>query len=84
MYVCVYMCIYIYILYIYIYIYKEIEIENRDIAVCVAADYGLDDRGVGVRVVMVSRIITSPHRPDRLWGPPSLLSNEYRRLFPRG
>jgi hypothetical protein len=23
-------------------------------------------------------------RPDRLWGPPSLLFNGYRRLFPRG
>jgi hypothetical protein len=27
---------------------------------------------------------TSPYRPDRLWGPPSLLYNGYRELFPRG
>jgi hypothetical protein len=26
----------------------------------------------------------SPRCPDRLWDPPSLLSNGYRRLFPRG
>jgi len=26
---------------------------------------------------------TSPQRPDRLWGPPSFLSNGYWGLFPR-
>jgi hypothetical protein len=39
--------------------------------------YGLDDRGVGVRVPLGSRIFSSPRRPDRLWDPPSLLSNGY-------
>jgi hypothetical protein len=48
-----------------------------------ATDYGLDDRGVGARVPIGSRIFISPCRPDRLWGPPNLLPNGYRRLFPR-
>jgi hypothetical protein len=30
----------------------------------------------------LSRIITSPCRPDRLWRPPNLLYNGYRELFP--
>jgi hypothetical protein len=32
--------------------------------------------------IVESRIITSPCPPDRLWGPPNLLYNEYRELFP--
>jgi hypothetical protein len=38
--------------------------------------YRLDGRGVGVRVPVGSRIFSSPGRPEQLWGPPSLLSNE--------
>jgi hypothetical protein len=30
-----------------------------------------------------TRDLPSPHRPDRLRGPPSLLSIEYRGIFPR-
>jgi hypothetical protein len=49
----------------------------------IATGYGLDDRVVGVRVPVGSRIFSS-RRPNRLSGPLSILSNAYRRLFPRG
>jgi hypothetical protein len=46
--------------------------------------YGLGDPGVRVRFAIRSRIFTSHYRPDRLCGPPSLLSNGYRGSFPGG
>jgi hypothetical protein len=46
-----------------------------------AASYSLDDRGIGVRVPGKLRIFSS-RRPDRLWGPPSLLSNGYGEFSP--
>jgi hypothetical protein len=57
---------------------------SRDSSVGITTGYGLDDRGVGVRVPVGSRIFSYPCRPDRLWPPPNLLSNGYRRLFPLG
>jgi hypothetical protein len=57
---------------------------SRNSAVGIATGYGLDDRGVVVRVPAGSRIFSSPRRPVRLWGSPSLLSNGYWGLFPRG
>jgi hypothetical protein len=49
-----------------------------DVRVGIATGYGLDDQGVGVRVPVGSRILTSAFHPDELWGPPSLLSKEYQ------
>jgi hypothetical protein len=46
---------------------------SRDSVVGIATAYGLDHRGVGVRVPVGSRIFSSPRRSDRLWGPPNLL-----------
>jgi hypothetical protein len=57
---------------------------KMDCVVGIATGYGLDDRGVGVRVLVESRIFSTARRPDRLWGPPSFLSNGYRGKSGRG
>jgi hypothetical protein len=46
---------------------------SRDSSVGIATSCRLDDRRVGVRVPVGSRIFSSSDRPDRLWGPPNLL-----------
>jgi hypothetical protein len=48
---------------------------SRDSSVGIATGDGLDDRVVGVRVPVESRIFSSPRRPERL------LSNGYRGSF---
>jgi hypothetical protein len=58
-----------------VYLVKDCFIEkNRDSTVGTATGYGLNDRGVGVRVLMGARIFTSLSSPDLLWG--SFLGNK--------
>jgi hypothetical protein len=65
-----------------LYYHSTVELErSRDSVVGIATGYGLDKGEVGVRVLVGSRIFTSPCRPDRLWSPPNLLYNAYRGLF---
>jgi hypothetical protein len=58
--------------------------ESRDNAVCIATGYGLDNREIGVRVAVGSRIFCSPRRPGRLWGPPNLHTMGIGGSFPGG
>jgi hypothetical protein len=53
-------------------------------SVGIATSYGLEGRGFKVRVPVGARFFYSPQLPDRFWGPPSLLSNGHRGLFPLG
>jgi hypothetical protein len=55
---------------------------SRGSSVSIVSDYGLNDRcSIPDRG---SVFFLQPLRPDRLWGPPSLLYNGYRGSFPRG
>jgi hypothetical protein len=57
---------------------------SRDSVVGIATGYRLDDRGVGVPVIVGSRIFSSPRPPGMLWRPLNLLSIGYRGFFPGG
>jgi hypothetical protein len=46
--------------------------------------YGLDDRGSSVLFPVGAGNFSPPPRRERIWGPPSLLSNGYQGLFTRG
>jgi hypothetical protein len=56
-------------------IFNVRDIMSRSNADGAATGYGLDDRGVGVRFPVGSRMFTSPYRLDGLWGLRNLLSN---------
>jgi hypothetical protein len=60
------------------------DIGTRDSVLGIATGYALNERGVGVRVPVGSRIFSSPRRPDRLCGPSSFLYNWYQGLSPMG
>jgi hypothetical protein len=55
-----------------------------DSVVSIATGYGLDDRGVGVRVPVGSWTFSSPHHPDWLWGPPTSYPMGTRGFLPGG
>jgi hypothetical protein len=60
-------------------------VESRDSSLGIALGYGLDDRGSGVRFPAGGwEFFPSPPRPERLWVPPSPLSNGYQGLFAWG
>jgi hypothetical protein len=59
-----------------------LQLQIRDSSVGIATGYGLDGGGVGVRVPVGAKSFISLRRPDRFWGPPSLLSNSYGGFSP--
>jgi hypothetical protein len=48
----------------------------------VVTGHKLEDRVVGVKILTQSRLFSSPHCADQLWGPLSLLSNGTRHSSP--
>jgi hypothetical protein len=53
---------------------------SQDSSVGIARAYGLDDAG---SIPGSARFVSSPQRPDQLWGSLSLLSSGYQELFPQ-
>jgi hypothetical protein len=50
---------------------------SRNSGVGIATGYGLEDRGIRVRVLEKLRNLSSPRRPDGLRGSPNLISSEW-------
>jgi hypothetical protein len=54
-------------------------------SVSIVSGYGLVDRAIEVQSSAEAKgFFLYPLCPNRLWGPPSLLYNGYRRSFPQG
>jgi hypothetical protein len=56
------------------------QLRSLDSSVGIAMGYGLDGPG---SIPGNAKFLSSPERPDRLWGPFGLLSSRHRRPFPR-
>jgi hypothetical protein len=63
---------------------QEMTFCNNSTVAGIETGYRLDAQGVGVQVLVGARIFTFPCHPDRLWGPPGLLSSGYWGPFPGG
>ena len=72
------LCLISSLLYLFLYLFLIFYVLGRDSSVGIATRYGLDGPGIESRWGEIFRI-----RPDRPWGPPSLLYNGYG-LFPGG
>jgi hypothetical protein len=57
-------------------------VRSRDSSIGTVTGYGLESRKVGVRVLVLVRFLSSPRRPERLWGSPKFLFNGTRGSFP--
>jgi hypothetical protein len=56
---------------------------SRGSSVSIVSDYGLDDWAIEVRYPAEEKgFFLYPLCPEKLWGPPSLLSNRHRGPFP--
>jgi hypothetical protein len=72
---------------VYTLLLKDVNIAiplSHGSAVGIMTGYVLDDRGIGVRVPVGSRILTSPYRPHRVCCSLNFLSNGYRRALSPG
>jgi hypothetical protein len=67
------------------FIPSRFDISEPGSSVSILSGYRLDDRAIEVRSPAAAKgFFLYPRCPDRLWGPPSLLSNGYRGSLPRG